>query len=85
MNRGPLFDGMWRRRGHPTSDGVGNTAQRSAEAKIASMLWLGDQEGDSSPRGDGGADHVLLQVLGSDLAQLPMEEWRALAPAVTAP
>jgi len=34
---------------------------------------------------DAGADHVLLQVLGQDMAELPMDEWRALAPAVAAP
>ena len=28
--------------------------------------------------------NAIEAVLGSDLAQLPMEEWRALAPAVTA-
>jgi probable F420-dependent oxidoreductase len=31
---------------------------------------------------DAGADHVLLQIIGSDLAEVPMDEWRSLAPAV---
>jgi hypothetical protein len=32
---------------------------------------------------DAGADHVVVQVLGTDLTQVPMDEWRALAPALT--
>jgi 2-methylisocitrate lyase-like PEP mutase family enzyme len=32
---------------------------------------------------DAGADHVCLQVLGSDVSQVPLEEWRRLAPVVT--
>ena len=31
-----------------------------------------------------GADHVCLQVLDQDVAKLPVDEWRALAPAVLA-
>jgi len=32
---------------------------------------------------DAGADHVCIQVLTDDLAALPIEQWRALAPALT--
>ena len=31
---------------------------------------------------DAGADHVCVQVIGTDAAALPMPEWRALAPAL---
>jgi probable F420-dependent oxidoreductase len=31
---------------------------------------------------DAGADHVCLQVLDPDVAKLPLDEWRTLAPAV---
>lgn len=31
---------------------------------------------------DAGADHVCIQVLGSDLNELPREQWRRLAPAL---
>jgi len=32
---------------------------------------------------DAGADHVCLQVLGSDLFTAPFEEWRQLAVVTT--
>jgi hypothetical protein len=31
-----------------------------------------------------GADHVCLQVLGENPTTVPLDEWRRLAPAVTA-
>ena len=33
---------------------------------------------------DAGADHVCIQVLTDDPAALPIEQWRALAPALIA-
>ncbi len=33
---------------------------------------------------DAGADHVCVQVLDSDVTKLPLDEWRALAPALLA-
>ena len=33
---------------------------------------------------DAGADHVCVQVLTDDPRALPTEQWRALAPALTA-
>jgi hypothetical protein len=51
------------------------------------MVVHGD-EGDVLARIDehrqAGADHVCLQVLGNDLNEPPLEEWRRLAPVVTA-
>jgi hypothetical protein len=78
MNRGPLFDGMWRRRGHPTSDGVGNTAQRSAEAKIASMLWLGDHRRATHHRGATAAPTTCSSR--SSGATSPSCPWKSGAP-----
>ena len=31
---------------------------------------------------DAGADHVCLQVLGTDIAVAPLEEWRLIADAL---
>jgi probable F420-dependent oxidoreductase len=31
---------------------------------------------------DGGADHVAVQVLGASMAELPLPQWRTLAPAL---
>jgi hypothetical protein len=31
-----------------------------------------------------GANHVCLQVLGSDLSKIPYDDWRALGPVVNA-
>ena len=34
---------------------------------------------------DAGADHVLVQLMNGRMGHPPLEEWRELAPALTAP
>jgi len=79
----PNYRNSWLRQGFAEEDFVRGGSGRLADA----LVVQGDEAAVVSrirAHLDAGADHVLLQVLGSDLAQLPMEEWRALAPAVTA-
>src|SRR5665213_76207 len=79
----PNYRNSWLRQGFTEEDLVRGGSERLADA----LVVQGDEAAVVSrirAHLDAGADHVLLQVLGSDLAQLPLEEWRALAPAVTA-
>jgi probable F420-dependent oxidoreductase len=79
----PNYRNSWLRQGFTEDDFVRGGSERLADALVvhgdeAAVMTRVDEHLDA------GADHVLLQVLGSDLGQLPMDEWRALAPAVTA-
>lgn len=77
----PNYRNSWLRQGFSEEDFVRGGSERLADA----LVVQGD-EGAVVARIrahlDAGADHVLLQVLGSDLAQLPMDEWRHMAPAL---
>ena len=80
----PNYRNSWLRQGFDADDLVRGGSDRLAYALVV--------HGDESAvvarvreHLDAGADHVLLQVLGQDMAELPMDEWRALAPAVAAP
>ena len=80
----PNYRNSWLRQGFDADDLVRGGSDRLADALVV--------HGDESAvvarvreHLDAGADHVLLQVLGQDMAELPMDEWRALAPAVAAP
>ena len=77
----PNYRNSWRRLGFAEDDVVRGGSVRLADA----LVVQGTQE-DVLARVrehlDAGADHVLLQVLGANLAEVPMPEWRRLAPAL---
>jgi probable F420-dependent oxidoreductase len=78
----PNYRNSWLRQGFTEEDFVRGGSVRLADA----LVVQGDEDAVVArvkEHLDAGADHVLLQVLGSDLGQVPMDEWRALAPAVT--
>ncbi|HEY4927648.1 MAG TPA: TIGR03620 family F420-dependent LLM class oxidoreductase [Acidimicrobiales bacterium] len=80
----PNYRNSWLRQGFTEDDFVRGGSEHLADA----LVVHGDEAAVMAQVGehlDAGADHVLLQVLGSDLGQLPVDEWRALAPAVTVP
>jgi probable F420-dependent oxidoreductase len=77
----PNYRNSWLRQGFSAEDLVRGGSERLADAMVA--------QGDEAAvvarlreHVEAGADHVLLQVLGTDLGQVPMDEWRALAPAL---
>jgi probable F420-dependent oxidoreductase len=78
----PNYRNSWRRQGFSDDDMVRGGSERLCDALVAQ----GD-EGSVLARVrehlDAGADHVCLQVLGADFGQVPLEEWRRLAPVVT--
>jgi probable F420-dependent oxidoreductase len=77
----PNYRNSWLRQGFTEDDLVRGGSDRLADA----LVVQGDEEEIVARVGehlDAGADHVLLQVLGADLSDLPMAEWRALAPAL---
>ena len=77
------YRNSWRRFGFTDDDFVRGGSQRLCDA----MVVHGD-EGAILARIDehrqAGADHVCLQVLGETMSTPPLDEWRRLAPVVTA-
>jgi probable F420-dependent oxidoreductase len=78
----PNYRNSWLRQGFREDDLVRGGSERLCDALVA--------QGDEASvlarvreHLDAGADHVCLQVLGSDVSQVPLEEWRRLAPVVT--
>jgi probable F420-dependent oxidoreductase len=79
----PNYRNSWLRQGFSDDDLVRGGSERLCDALVAS----GDESAVLArvqEHLDAGADHVCLQVLGSDFGQVPLEEWRLLAPVVTA-
>jgi probable F420-dependent oxidoreductase len=77
----PNYTNNWRRLGFIDEDFVRGGSERLCDA----MVVHGDEEDvlrRISEHRAAGADHVCLQVLGDDLATIPLEEWRRLAPVV---
>jgi probable F420-dependent oxidoreductase len=77
----PNYRNSWRRQGFSDEDMVRGGSERLCDA----LVVQGDEASVLArvrEHLDAGADHVCLQVLGSDLGQVPLEEWRRLAPAV---
>jgi len=77
----PNYRNSWLRQGFTEDDLVKGGSDRLADA----LVVQGDEEAivhQVRAHLDAGADHVLLQVLGADLGDVPMHEWRALAPAL---
>ena len=77
------YRNSWRRFGFTDEDFVRGGSERLCDA----MVVHGD-EGAILARVDehreAGADHVCLQVLGETMATPPLDDWRRLAPVVTA-
>jgi probable F420-dependent oxidoreductase len=72
------YRNSWRRLGFADDDFVRGGSERLCDA----MVVHGDEDAvltRVNQHRDAGADHVCLQVLGSDLATAPIEEWRRLA------
>ena len=77
----PNYRNSWLRQGFAEEDLVRGGSDRLADA----LVVQGEEEAVLArvrEHFDAGADHVLLQVLGTDLAEVPMREWRRLAPAL---
>jgi probable F420-dependent oxidoreductase len=77
----PNYRNNWRRQGFTENDLVRGGSERLADA----LVVRGDEDAVLVRVREhlaAGADHVLLQVLGRDLGQVPMEEWRAIAAAL---
>jgi probable F420-dependent oxidoreductase len=78
----PNYRNSWRRQGFGDEDLVRGGSERLCDA----LVVQGDEAAVLArvrEHLDAGADHVCLQVLGSDIGQVPLEEWRQLAPVVT--
>ena len=75
------YRNSWLRQGFAEEDLVRGGSERLADA----LVVQGDEEAVLArvrEHLEAGADHVLLQVIGANLAELPMREWRRLAPAL---
>lgn len=77
----PNYRSNWFRLGFSEDDAVPGGSDRLCDALVV--------QGDETAVADrvrehleGGADHVLLQVLGASLGDVPMNEWRSLAPVM---
>jgi probable F420-dependent oxidoreductase len=79
----PNYAGNWQRLGFTEDDIADGGSDRLVDALVA---W-GD-EATIAARVDehraAGADHVCIQVLGDDLFALPLDDYRRLAPVLTA-
>jgi probable F420-dependent oxidoreductase len=76
------YRNSWLREGFSEEDLVRGGSDNLAQALVA----IGDEEAvlqKVDDHLDAGADHVCLQVLGANLAEAPLAEWRLLAPALT--
>jgi probable F420-dependent oxidoreductase len=77
----PNYRNSWKRQGFTEEDFVRGGSERLCDALVAH----GDEEkvlARIREHFNAGADHVCLQVLGSDFGQVPLDEWRRLAPVV---
>ena len=78
----PNYRNSWLDQGFAEEDFVRGGSERLKEAMVA---W-GDAEAITTRVGehlDAGADHVVIQALGAHPADVPVEQWRVLAPALT--
>jgi probable F420-dependent oxidoreductase len=79
----PNYRNSWKRLGFDESDFVRGGSERLCEA----MVVHGDEAAvlaRINEHRQAGANHVCLQVLGSDLSKIPYDDWRALGPVVNA-
>jgi probable F420-dependent oxidoreductase len=76
------YRNSWRRQGFGDGDLVRGGSDRLCDA----LVLHGDENAilqGAQRHLDAGASHVCLQVLGADPGEVPREEWRRLAPALT--
>jgi probable F420-dependent oxidoreductase len=79
----PNYSNNWKRQGFTEDDLADGGSDRLVDALV---VW-GDEATIAAriqEHRDAGADHVCIQVLTDDQAAFPAEQWRALAPALTA-
>jgi alkanesulfonate monooxygenase SsuD/methylene tetrahydromethanopterin reductase-like flavin-dependent oxidoreductase (luciferase family) len=77
----PNYRNNWLREGFSDDDLVRGGSDKLAHALVA----IGDEGAITKKVNDhldAGADHVCLQVLGANLAEPPLAEWRSLARAL---
>jgi probable F420-dependent oxidoreductase len=77
----PNYANNWKRNGFTDDDIANGGSDRLVDALVA---W-GDEAAVASrvrEHRDAGADHVCIQVLTTDPLGFPIEQWRALAPAL---
>ncbi|MGB8179307.1 MAG: LLM class F420-dependent oxidoreductase [Acidimicrobiales bacterium] len=78
----PNYRNSWLRQGFTDEDLI-----RGGSTRLCDALVVHGDEASVLTRVrehlDAGADHVCLQVLGSDFGEVPLEEWRRLASVVT--
>ena len=77
----PNYRNSWLRQGFAEEDLVTGGTRGLADA----LVVHGGVEAVLEHVGEhlaAGADHVVLQVLGSRLSEVPLPEWRTLAPAL---
>lgn len=78
----PNYRGSWKTQGFGEEDFVRGGSTRLKEAMVA---W-GDADAIAArvrEHVDAGADHVVIQALGANASEVPADQWRALAPALT--
>jgi probable F420-dependent oxidoreductase len=78
----PNYRNSWVRQGFGEEDFGRGGSERLADA----LVVMGDEVAIQTrvrQHLDAGADHVVVQLLGRDLAELPMAEWRRLAPVLS--
>lgn len=75
------YRNSWRRQGFDDDDFVRGGSRRLKDAMV---VWGGEDEVAERVQEhlDAGADQVLLQVLGGDITELPLADWRRLAAAL---
>ena len=77
----PNYANNWKRQGFTDDDIANGGSDRLVDALV---VW-GDEAAIAArvqAHRDAGADHVCVQVLTDDPRALPVDEWRALAPAL---
>ena len=77
----PNYSNNWKRQGFTDDDIADGGSDRLVDALV---VW-GDEAAIAArvqAHRDAGADHVCIQVLTADPRALPVDEWRALAPAL---
>jgi probable F420-dependent oxidoreductase len=78
----PNYANNWKRFGFTDDDVADGGSDRLVDALV---VW-GDEEAIRTrvqEHRDAGADHVCIQVVGSERLDLPLDTWRRLAPALT--
>lgn len=77
----PNYSNNWKRQGFTDDDLADGGSDRLVDALV---VW-GDEAAIAArvaAHRDAGADHVCVQVLTADPREFPVEQWRALAPAL---